>query len=113
MAMSEKTKQSQIQRTEHPHIVRHSGIADGRPIIEGTRIRVEFIARFLKAGVDPWEIIATYPHLTPAAVFDAISYYFDHREEIERIIEESTPGRLAEQYGFHVDERGKVIFSDR
>src|SRR5581483_2698760 len=33
-------------RTEHPHIVMTEGYCGGRPRIEGTRISVEFIARF-------------------------------------------------------------------
>jgi uncharacterized protein (DUF433 family) len=100
-------------RTEHPHIVRAPGIAGGRPTIAGTRISVEFIVGLLRAGDEPWDIIASYPHLKPAAVFDAISYYLDHQEEIDREIEESTPEKLAERYGFVVDERGKVIFNRR
>jgi len=32
-----------------------------------------------------------YPHLLPAAVYDAISYYFDQREEIEAQIAENKP----------------------
>lgn len=97
-------------RTEHPHIVRVAGIAGGDPIIRGTRISVALIARLLQAGEDPSEIIAAYPHLGPAEVYDAISYYHDHREEIDAIIADSTLEKLAEQYNFRIDERGKVEF---
>jgi uncharacterized protein (DUF433 family) len=102
-----------LTRTEHPHIVRHPGIAGGDPIIEGTRIRVELVARFHRAGQDPEDMIVMYPHLKPAAVYDAISYYLDHQDEINRIIEESTPDAVAERYGYVVDERGKVIYNSR
>ena len=96
--------------TEHPHIVKVPGVLGGEPIIAGTRIGVAFIARLLQAGEEPSEIIAAYPHLAPAAVYDAISYYLDHREEIDQLIGDSTAEALAERYGFEVAERGRVVF---
>jgi uncharacterized protein (DUF433 family) len=95
---------------EHPHIVKAPGVLGGEPVIAGTRIGVAFIARLLQAGEEPSEIIAAYPHLAPAAVYDAISYYLDHREEIDQLIGDSTPVALAERYGFEVAERGRVVF---
>jgi uncharacterized protein (DUF433 family) len=96
--------------TEHPHIVKVPGVLGGEPIIAGTRIGVAFIARLLQAGEEPSEIIAAYPHLAPAAVYDAISYYLDDREEIDQLIGDSTPAALAERYRFEVAERGRVVF---
>lgn len=72
------------RKTEHPHIVRTEGIVGGRPRIGGTRISVELIARYFKMGESPDDIILMYPNLKPAAVYDAISYYLDHQEEMER-----------------------------
>jgi uncharacterized protein (DUF433 family) len=97
-------------RTEHPHIVRVPGVLGGEPVIKGTRIGVAFIARLLQAGEEAPDIIATYPHLAPAAVYDAISYYLDHREEIDSRIADSTLEALAERYGFSITERGRVEF---
>jgi uncharacterized protein (DUF433 family) len=99
-------------RTEHPHIVRVEGVVGGEPVIAGTRIGVAFIARLLQAGEEPAEIIAAYPQLAPAAVYDAISYYLDHRDEVDAFIADSTPESLAKRYGFHVAERGRVVFKD-
>ena len=96
--------------TEHPHIVKVAGVLGGEPVIAGTRIGVAFIARLLQAGEEPSEIIAAYPHLAPAAVYDAISYYLDHREEIDQLIGDSTAEALAERYGFEVAERSRVVF---
>jgi uncharacterized protein (DUF433 family) len=100
-------------RTEHPHVVRVPGVAGGRPVIAGTRISVEFIARLVRAGVEPWEIVATYPHLTPASVYDAVSYYLDHQAEIDQEIAESTLDALSQRMEFTVDQRGKVLFRSR
>ena len=99
--------------TEHPHIVRVPGVLGGEPLITGTRIGVALIARLLQAGEEPSEIIATYPHLAPAAVYDAISYYLDHREEIDALISDSTLEALGERYGFDLAERGRVEFGPR
>ncbi len=106
-ARSERT----IERTEHPHIVRDSGIASGRPIIEGSRIRVELIAGFHLSGTDPGEILATYPHLKPAAVYDAISYYLDHQDKIDRAVEASIPQDVRDRYGLEV-EGAKIVSRD-
>ncbi len=100
-------------RTEHPHIVRDPKVAGGDPTITGTRISVVFVVRQLRAGDRPEDILASYPHLTPAAVYDAISYYYDHQDEIDRIIEESTPEAMAKRYGFTVCEDGRLIFKNR
>ena len=96
-------------KTEHPHIVRVPGIAGGRPVIAGTRISVDFIARLVQAGEQPSEIIASYPHLTPAGVYDAISFYFDHQDEIDRFIAESTLEAVAEQHGLEVRGDGRIV----
>jgi uncharacterized protein (DUF433 family) len=34
-------------------------------------------------GMTPEELVAEFPHLTLASVHDALSYYYDHREEID------------------------------
>jgi uncharacterized protein (DUF433 family) len=100
-------------KTEHPHITRTPGVVGGRAAIAGTRISVDFVARLLRAGWDADEIIATYPHLKPAAVYDAISYYLDHQEELDALIAEATPERFAERHGVVIDERGTVHFRAR
>jgi uncharacterized protein (DUF433 family) len=97
-------------RTEHPHVVRVEGVAGGQPVIAGTRISVAHLARLLKAGEQPADIIATYPHLSPAAVYDALSYYLDHRDEIDQLLEETAPAALARRDGFSLGEKGRVIF---
>lgn len=98
-------------RTEHPHIVRTAGVAGGQPIIAGTRISVAFIAQLLQGGEQPADIIAAYPDLPPAAVYDAISYYLDHREEIDRFLNATTPEALAARYGYTVGDKGQVVFT--
>jgi uncharacterized protein (DUF433 family) len=78
-----------MSKTEHPHIVRHPRICGGSPIIRGTRITVRLLATLIRGGATPEEIIQAYPHLRLAHVYDALSYYFDHRQEIDQEIEEN------------------------
>ena len=52
--------------------------------VVGTRVAVRHVAAFLKAGHTAEEIMHTdLPHIPPAAIYEAIAYYYDHREEIE------------------------------
>ncbi len=95
--------------TEHPYIVRVPGIACGEPIIKGTRVPVRAIVLHYKAGETLDEILEAYPHVPPAAVFDAISYYLDHQEEIEALIEENQPERVMEQYGLKLGAKGQLL----
>ena len=74
-------------KTEHPHIVRVVRPAGEEAVISGTRIGVWFIVRQLRTGDTPEDIVASLPHLTLAGIYDAISYYHDHRDEIDPIIE--------------------------
>ena len=68
----------------HPHIVSDSAICGGSPSIKGTRITVRTIAVYvLHHGVTPEDLLGYYPHLKLAAIYDALSYYYDNREEID------------------------------
>jgi uncharacterized protein (DUF433 family) len=102
---------STATRTEHPHVVIDPSVHGGRPTAVGTRIGVDLLARFLRAGEGSDDILAMYPHLTSAAVYDALFYYFDHQAEIDRLIAEDAPERILERHGASVDERGRVQFA--
>ena len=68
---------------QHPYVTRKPGVGGGRPIIAGTRIKVSLIAReYDLMGMSPKEILQAHPHLTLAQIHDALSYYYDHAEEI-------------------------------
>ncbi len=109
MSVKPAVAEMEIKRTEHPYIVRVSGIAGGEPIIKGTRVPVCTIALHYKAGETFEEILEAYPHVPPAAVFDAISYYLDHQEEIEALIEENRPERVMEKHGLKVGAKGQLL----
>jgi uncharacterized protein (DUF433 family) len=73
--------------TEHLYVVTDERILGGEPIITGTRTPVRAIVEMWRMGVAPEEIPTRLPHLTLAQVFDALSYYSDHQDEINRCIE--------------------------
>lgn len=72
---------------KHPYITQKEGVCGGRPIIAGTRIPVSCVIECYKEGMDIDEILDQFPHLTPAQVHDAFSFYYDHQEEIEEEID--------------------------
>lgn len=104
-------KVAPVERTEHPHIVRSPGVCGGRPIIKGTRISVRHIAQLYKAGDSVEEILQAHPHLTAAAVYDAISYYLDHQSEIEQEIRANRLETLLTTYTMTSDTQGFLRFT--
>lgn len=107
---TETSETPSMQQTEHPHIVCVAGICGGRPTIKGTRISVRHIAQLYKAGDTVEEILQAHPHLEAAAVYDAISYYLDHQQAIEREIWENRLEAMTVKYNLEMNERGFLHF---
>ena len=72
---------AEIVKTEHPHIVRREGVCGGEPLIDGLRVTVRHVVELHRRGETIVEI-AEALSITEAQVFHALSYFFDHREEI-------------------------------
>lgn len=67
---------------EHIEIVQGAGGPKAR--IAGSRIRVQDVAIWHeKLGRSADEIVDEYPALSHADVYAALTYYWDHRDEIE------------------------------
>ncbi|MDP2754211.1 MAG: DUF433 domain-containing protein [Nitrospirota bacterium] len=75
--------------TEYRYIVRDEKILGGEPIIRGTRTPVRAVVENWRLGLSPEEIVIHMPHLTLAQIFEALSYYSDHQEEINNYIKEN------------------------
>jgi len=72
-----------------PHLEITPGIVGGKPRIAGHRITVHDIVTWHELqGRSVDEISADYD-LTPAEIHSALTYYFDHREEINLAMRES------------------------
>ncbi len=71
-------------KTAHPYIARDERISRGSPVIRGTRVRVlDIVLEYEYLGRSPDEIVAAHPQLDLAQVHDALSYYYEHREELD------------------------------
>jgi len=75
--------------TGHCYITADERILGGEPIIKGTRTPVRAVVELWRLGTPPEEISHHLPHLTLAQVFDALIYYSDHQEEINKYIEKN------------------------
>jgi uncharacterized protein (DUF433 family) len=73
--------------TEHIYVVTDDKILGGEPIIKGTRTPVRAIIELYRMGIPAEEIPSHLPHLTLAQIFDSLSYYMDHQDEINAYIE--------------------------
>ena len=85
LAVPAPTK-TQTSLSEHPYIARADDILGGEPVIVGTRTAVRAIVEYWKFGDAPEEIARKLPHLRLSHIFAALSYYDDHRDEIEYYI---------------------------
>ena len=86
---------SEVSDTTHPYVVRRDGVHGGRPVIAGTRIPVSTIVERIQLGDTPEDIVRDFPPLTLAQVYDALSYYHEHRQEIDaEIATNKEPSRV-------------------
>lgn len=92
------------------HIVSTPDVFGGKPRIAGHRVRVlDIVVWHEKRGMSPDEILDLYPGLTLADVYAALTYYFDHRSEIEAEMQQESnivaetrehyPSKLRERLG--------------
>ena len=78
--------------TGHRYITRDPQILGGEPIIEGSRTPVRAVVEIWRIGLPPEQIPSHLPHLTQAQVFDALSYFSDHADEITRYMDQNRIG---------------------
>ncbi len=84
-----------VAKSTHPYVVSRKDYCGGSPIIKGTKFPVRSVVSYvLKQGLSPEELLKEFSNLTLAQVYDALSYYYDHQEEIERELRENTEERL-------------------
>ena len=75
-----------VSDTGYRHILM---MKDGRAMIAGTRIKVELVVIATnQQKLSPEEICKYWPVLNMGQVHSALAYYYDHEEEVERLIRE-------------------------
>jgi len=82
-------QEGRMSDTLTEHIVKTPGTVGGRARLVGHRIRVmDIVVWHEMRGYSPDEIAAMFPGITLADVHAALTYYFDHRPEIESELRE-------------------------
>jgi uncharacterized protein (DUF433 family) len=77
------------ETTSHPYIVINKDVYNGSPIIAGPRTRVIDIAiEYEVLGRSSDEIIKSHPHVSLYQIRDALSFYYENRDELDRKIKQ-------------------------
>lgn len=88
------------EKVMHPYIVFQKDYCGGSPVIRGTKFPVRSVVNYvLKQGLSPEELVKEFSHLTLAQVYDALSYYYDYKQDIERELRENTEEQLRTKKG--------------
>ncbi len=75
----------------HPYIEMMGTRSGLRATIKGSGVAVSTIVGYVRLGESPESIAETVlPHLALAQIHDALSYYYDHVDEIEAELAENT-----------------------
>lgn len=72
--------------TAYPHIVKESGSPARLESHPRTRVAM-IVMDYLGRGLGPEEMVRHFPYLSPAEVHAAMTYYHDHRDEIDAEIQ--------------------------
>ena len=87
--------------TGHLYVERRAGVAGGKVVISGTRVKVTQVAfETERLGWTADEIIEAHPHLTLPQIHDALSFYYENQAELdaEMIAEVQLSQGLAQAY---------------
>lgn len=99
---------------EHAYIEVVDKITGSQAMIKGTRVPVSIIIAYLRMGETPESLVRdVLPHLTLAQVYDALSYYHDHQDEIEHEIAENTEEHGRAYLREHLGEEGYLHVTGR
>jgi len=88
------------KKIDHPYIVSQPDYCGGSPVIKGTKFPVRSVVTYvLRQGLSPEELVGEFSHLTLAQVYDALSYYYDHRAEVDQDLQENSHGNHSPETG--------------
>jgi uncharacterized protein (DUF433 family) len=80
-----QTRAGSMPATAYAHIE----IREGVPYLEGTQTKViEVAIDAVAGGWDAAEIHKQHPHLSLGQIHGALAYYYDHKPELDRDIED-------------------------
>ena len=68
----------------HPYVHTQPGLAGGSPVIVGTKFPVRSVVVYvLRQGMTPEELSREFSQLSLPKIYDALSYYYDHKSAID------------------------------
>ncbi len=72
--------------TSYRYIVQDAKVRSGHATLEGSRLGVHDVVGLLLNGETPDSVLLCFPGLTKAQVYECLSYYEDHRAEIDQLV---------------------------
>ncbi len=76
---------SLAQKIKHPYITTLKTHCGGSPVITGTKFPVRSVVFYvLRQGITPEELVKEFSHLTLPQIYDALSYYYENRKQIDK-----------------------------
>jgi len=82
---------------EHPYIVSRADFCGGSPVIKGTKFPVRSVVNdVLQQGISPEELVKEFSHLTLAQIYDALSFYYDNKELVDKDIQDNSANSTPE-----------------
>ena len=97
-----------MNQAEVGRITKNPGVCGGKPCVAGSRIRVQDVYLWHEIqGLSADEIVSRFPQLTMADVYAALSYYWDHRDEIQRqmAVDDELVKTMKRQFGSPLREK--------
>lgn len=68
----------------HPYVQQLTGLAGGASVVTGTKFPVRSVVHYiLHQGMTAEELVREFPQLTLPKVYDALSYYYDHKDDLD------------------------------
>ena len=74
--------------TAYRYLVQLAGVCAGRMIVANTRIGVHDVMGLMLNGAAIEDVLHSFPGLTKSQVYECLSYYEDHRTEIDALVAE-------------------------
>jgi uncharacterized protein (DUF433 family) len=95
VSFSHRTYFQTMQAIAYRYLVNLPGVCSGRTIVEGTRIGVHDIVSLMVNGATIEDVLRSFPDITKAQIYECLSYYEDHRTEIDALVAEQMSEALA------------------
>lgn len=95
-------------RTNHKHINLDQ---QGEAYIDGSRVKVKQLIFHYRSGISIEEILEGFPNITAAQFFDALSYYHDHKEQVNESLERDDLETIQEELGVERKSDGSLEIS--